>query len=128
MPLPKSRLRRAIDSIVADGQPHTVEELSGRITGLVILPGAAARIAERHRRSIRRGAQLERVRKLSTDQQIAIGRRRIIRTALESMVKTGVLVRIAPATYKSSIPPSADDEGIDRPDQYEESERRDISQ
>jgi hypothetical protein len=111
MPLPKSRLRRAIDDVVADGKPHTVEELSGRINGLVILPGAAAREAEKQRRVVSQAP--ERVRPLSTDRLIAVGRRRIIRTTLEAMVNTGALVRVAPATYQLSIPCSVFEQGID---------------
>jgi hypothetical protein len=100
MPTPKSRLRLVIDEIIEDGQPHTVEELSGRINGLVILPGAAAREAERHRRA--RSECVQRTRPVSTDRVIAIGRRVLIRETLENMVKGGLVVRIAPATYQRS--------------------------
>ena len=106
MPLPKSRLRLALDTIMADGRPHTVEELNGRITGLVILPGAAARIAERHRRSASHASS--RVRQLTSDQQIAVGRRKIIRESLEAMVRTGFLTRTARATYRLSTSCSTD--------------------
>ena len=95
----RSRLRVELDYIVADGEPHTVEELSGRINGLAILPGAAAREAERQRR--RQTPELvERSRSVSTDRLIAIGRRSIIRDALEKMVRDGAVDRIAPATYQ----------------------------
>jgi hypothetical protein len=100
MPPRRSRLRRAIDAIVADGQPHTVEELSGRIIGLVILPGTAAREAERQRR--RKGGPPERVRKVTADHLIAVGRRRLIRRTLDAMVTTGAVRRIAPSTYQLS--------------------------
>lgn len=96
---PKSRLRLRIDDIVADGRPHTVEELNGRITGLVILPGEAARAAERQRRKKTHGDG-GRSRAVSTDRLISIGRRNIIRDALDAMVRRGAIDRIAPSTYQ----------------------------
>lgn len=103
--MPKSWLRREIDKIMADGQTHTVDELSGKITGLVILPGAAARQTElnRHRQSPN-----GRVRALTISQQIGIGRRSIIRRYLDSMKQKGRVVRVAPSTYQAIIVPKTD--------------------
>lgn len=110
MPPSKSRLRLAIDEIMGDDKPHTVDELNGRINGLTILPGAAAREAERHRRD--NSKTPKRSRTVSTDRLIAIGRRVIIRNVLDGMVMRGAIDRIAPATYQRCMPRTNHDRGI----------------
>lgn len=83
--------------VLADGQPHTLDELLA-VAGPLIPDERAWRAAETHRtnRPTPRGDR----RKGDRATAVATGRRIILHHTLDACVRRGVATRPAPATYQ----------------------------
>ena len=96
-----SVLRESIDAVLANGRPHTVDELELTIYVWTISSAQAEKVMHLQRR--RTGESEQRVVKYLDDNNtelVRAARRALIRDELESMVKKGHAVRVAPAAYR----------------------------
>jgi hypothetical protein len=99
---PKSRLRLRIEKVLADGQEHSLNEISARAChGLVILPGISARIVERNRRRQTPDQERRRNRELPPEVIMWSGERHLVRTCLNDMIRRGRVERVRPGIYRA---------------------------
>lgn len=94
-------LLSTIDTLMSDGKPRTIRELSEQC-GHVIRPHMAWRFADAKRRSDIKRQRTVSARPDRYKDTITVGIRGTVANKLSYMVKTGRLRRVAPATYQST--------------------------
>jgi hypothetical protein len=96
----KSLLRQSIDAVLIDGRPHTVDELELTLYVWTVSRDQAVKVM--HLEARRTGESEQRVGNQRYDDSglVHAARSILFRDELDSMVKKGHAVQVAPAAYR----------------------------